>query len=261
MGAIREHLIRIGLLRRAVRRAKVLSKISRYRAHRLLNRFDPMRRTACTRDTLRCRDDIHSANYCFHCLGQDTPVCCISKVAEILFWLADVFDEHDIPYFVLWGTHLGAIRHRGFIPWDLDADIGIEAANEERALQLISAKAAERGYRVTKDDEYTLRVAYSRTNFQHVDVELWRQHEHAEDSLYTHTLYGEVVIPRADMFPLTDYPFYDRTLRGPRKDDYLRKALGNTIYTHGYRRYDLTSDEEFALKDPPPASIRTLRGR
>jgi hypothetical protein len=260
MSAIKERLIRIGRLHRAVRRAKVLSKVFRYRMHRILNHFDPMRTTACTRDTLRCRDDIHSANYCFHCLGQDTPVCCISKVGEILFWLADLFDEHDIPYFVLWGTHLGAIRHRGFIPWDLDADIGIEAADEDRARRLLDKKAAEQGYHVTKDDEYTLRVAYSRTNFQHVDIELWREHEHLEDSLYTHTLYGEVVIARADMFPLREYPFYDRTLRGPRKDDYLRKALGATIYTHGYRRYDLTSDEEFVLKDPPPANIRTLDG-
>jgi lipopolysaccharide cholinephosphotransferase len=43
--------------------------------------------------------------------------------------IAEVFDrictEHGIPYYMLGGTMLGAIRHKGFIPWDDDMDFGV----------------------------------------------------------------------------------------------------------------------------------------
>lgn len=40
-----------------------------------------------------------------------------------------VFDkicrEHNLHYYILFGTMLGAVRHKGFIPWDDDIDVGL----------------------------------------------------------------------------------------------------------------------------------------
>ena len=44
---------------------------------------------------------------------------------EALEYLTQILDRNNIKYFLLAGSCLGAVRHKGFIPWDDDIDIGI----------------------------------------------------------------------------------------------------------------------------------------
>lgn len=60
----------------------------------------------------------------------------LKKQQEIQLKMLVDFDsfckEHNLNYFMIYGTLLGAIRHKGFIPWDYDIDTAMTRAEYEK---------------------------------------------------------------------------------------------------------------------------------
>lgn len=54
---------------------------------------------------------------------------------EILDVIAKFCDERKINYWIDCGTLLGAIRHKGFIPWDDDVDVGMLRPDYDRFMK------------------------------------------------------------------------------------------------------------------------------
>lgn len=59
---------------------------------------------------------------------------------ELLNECIKIFDEYNLRYFILGGTFLGAIRHKGFIPWDDDIDIGMPRSDYEKFISIAKEK-------------------------------------------------------------------------------------------------------------------------
>lgn len=74
-------------------------------------------------------------------IGCDVPL--FQRIQKRLLEMAVSVDavlvKHEIPYFLCYGSLLGAVRHGGFIPWDDDFDLCLLDEDYARAVSALKA--------------------------------------------------------------------------------------------------------------------------
>jgi lipopolysaccharide cholinephosphotransferase len=105
----------------------------------------------------------------------------ISELQKLEFKMLEallaVFASHSIPYYGLYGTALGAVRHKGTIPWDCDIDLGIPYSSYFKMLDCLRAELPS-PYRVYfHDTDPSYSFLFARVGFEgmshgylHVDL-------------------------------------------------------------------------------------------
>lgn len=78
-----------------------------------------------------------------------------SAQIEIMDEVHRICCENKIAYYIIGGTALGALRHGGYIPWDIDIDIAMPREDYERFAEIcqksLSKRYIYRDYRNTKN--------------------------------------------------------------------------------------------------------------
>lgn len=113
---------------------------------------------------------------------------------EILKEIDAVCKKNNIQYFLDSGTLLGAVRHRGFIPWDDDLDIGMTRENYEKFLKIANHELDEHFYCLNwhEYDDYGLSFAkVKKKNTLYVE------------NVTRNSIHSEIFV---DVFPYDRYP-------------------------------------------------------
>ncbi len=62
---------------------------------------------------------------------------------EILAWIDELCTKNGIRYILCYGSMLGAVRHKGYIPWDDDIDIAMLRADYKHFMEVVSKELPE----------------------------------------------------------------------------------------------------------------------
>ncbi len=67
--------------------------------------------------------------------------------------VSEVCEKHHLRYWITYGTLLGAVRHKGYIPWDDDFDIMMPRADYQKLIRLQKEFKAPYFLQTTQNDE------------------------------------------------------------------------------------------------------------
>lgn len=115
---------------------------------------------------------------------------------EMLRELHRICQAEDIPYVIIAGTLLGAVRHRGFIPWDDDVDVAMLRPDYERFRKACLTQL-DRTRFVFQDDRRTPGYLWGYGKLRRKNTLFLREHQ--ESMPYFQGIF-------IDVFPLDEVP-------------------------------------------------------
>lgn len=81
---------------------------------------------------------------------------------KIANYFVEICKKNNLQYFMMGGTLLGAIRHKGFIPWDDDMDFALSRKDYERLYDILMAENNSeyiiKHYKLNNNKDYPMKI-------------------------------------------------------------------------------------------------------
>jgi len=188
---------------------------------------------------------------------KETNYTAIKNLYQIMYDTHQILANSGLKYWADGGTLLGAVRHKGIIPWDDDLDIGILSKDISKFLKLekdfnrcgYSICKVWFGYKIYCTNKKKVKIdgdpqCYS---FPFIDVLPYRKFP---DGKYRLSLkeareaWPKEVWKERDLFPVVEYTFGDFNITGPNSyKTYFDNYYGKDWNEIAYRQYDHENEE------------------
>ena len=144
----------------------------------------------------------------------------VAVAQENLLLLKSVFEKHEIPFWLLFGTLLGAVRDRSFIPYDTDTDVGAFAADKDKIIACLPDLQAVGliPFRTKHPDDL---LSLMRGD-EYIDIGLFSKHKDLEGYEYWNYQNNRVYGEHFDKFDTVS--FLDTTFLIPQQAEKLLEA-------------------------------------
>ena len=136
---------------------------------------------------------------------------------DLLNNFIEICNKYKLTYFAIGGTLLGAIRHKGFIPWDDDIDIGMPREDYNKLLEIAKKEFKNPIFFQTPYNDKLFRGHAQLRNSNTTGILPVDIYEHYNQGIFI------------DIFPYDEYP--------KEKKDYNKQYKKLKIYEKIIRRY------------------------
>ena len=133
---------------------------------------------------------------------------------EVLEVIMDICKKHNIQFFADAGTLLGAIRHKGFIPWDDDFDICMIREEYDRFLSIIESELPE---------DYAILNIHTEPDYEEIFSRVVNRRQVSFNKEDLNKFHNFPFVVGVDIFPL-DYVAPDE------KVENARRKLAKSVY-------------------------------
>lgn len=154
------------------------------------------------------------------CMPQTTMIA----LYKMMYDIDKILNKYSINYFVDGGTLLGAVRHKGLIPWDDDLDIGIFSKDYNRLISILK-DVEQYGYNYSTEGSIIkiyIKNLWIKDNKNNIwgtptlDIFIWKE---KDDKIILKDInnrkkWKNCWYYKNEMFPLKKYKFYNFNITG-----------------------------------------------